>query len=618
MKPDVIVIGAGPSGCAAALTAARGGAQVLIVEKSRFPRDKACGDGLTPRAVAKLVGLGIQIAPEPRIDAVRAISWSNFANRAELAFRGPPGTVIERLHLDSRIAQAAVHAGATLRSSSTAEALLIEDGVVRGARLRGASGWVETLRAHTTILAEGSVGALSRQVPLPRVEGRQLAFAARRYFENVEWDAARHFEIYLPIEAAGVPLAGYAWVFPLREGLVNVGLGFFTDPLSRARLPDLLVAFEESLLRHDPRFSHAHRMGRVTGAPILVGGSGRSSHAPGLLLVGDAAGLPNPLWAEGIAQALGSGELAGSVALEFLAGRAPLSAYGRALAERDPTYDRIASSLPLLYRSGIHTARDLIPFLRTGTTISRAFFGMVKAEVDANSPRPEPRLSSVELTRIARSAVRRARQLASRDRAFFGEMIDQIERLPDALPSVAPTFLIARAQFPGLDTGSIALRRLAVALELVRLAACTLDDLGDLANADSNAGERGGGWLSAAAGLNLGDRILARAVAVASRMDKRTREIFAEAMVGVFAALTADAVDGLGHSRLKLAQLLSGAAARAGARMGGARADLAEQLARVASELLVHSVREESLEQFEVRVRVLVGDSRRHVEALVP
>jgi flavin-dependent dehydrogenase len=507
--------------------------------------------------------------------------------------------VISRFSLDERIARSAAEAGASLRTATTAEALLVEDGKVCGARLRTAAGVAEVVRAPVTVLAEGSAGALARQAPLPAVRGRRTVFAVRRYFEGVRWEGPPRFEIVLPLEADGAPLTGYAWIFPMPGGLANVGVGYLAEAGSPRRLRSLLRWFVEALLRNDPRFGEARAVGRQLGAPIRIGGNGAASSAPGLLLVGDAAGLPNPLWAEGIARALESGVLAARVALDFLGGGAPLSAYSQALARDYPSYHRMAASLPTIYRNIAHVARDLVPLFGTGTALSRAVFGLGEAEKSSRPRRPGLRSIRDEIDRRARTAERRARWLASRDRPVFGEIIDQSNRLPEAPIPAARILLAARARLPEPDLGSLPLRRAAVCMELVRLAVFLLDDLDAELDAEGPGGSRGGGWLAATLGLGLADRILARSFMVASHLSEPARSVVAQALVEVVETLATEAA----WSRLGLAATLAAASARAGALLGGAEPGVADALGRAAADATRSVPSGQLVQEFQSRAR---------------
>jgi hypothetical protein len=436
-----------------------------------------------------------------------------------------------------------------------------------------------------------------------------MGFAIRHYVEGVRWEGSANFEIAVPPEAGRAPLAGYAWVFPMQGDRANVGVGYFTRPDLPTNLHALLRQFEEQLVRDDPRFAAARAVGQPIGAPIRIGGNSCATHAPGLLLVGDSAGLPNPLWAEGISRALESGVLAAEAALDHLGDGASLAAYGRSLAEQYPTFERIASSLPVLYRNASHVSRGLVPFLRTGTSIARAFFAMVEVDVEEPEASERTACQGDELLLAARSAERRALRLASRDRAFFGEIVGKLLGRPDAPIPVALLFFAARSRLPDAELSARELRRAAVCLELMRVAVALLDDLDVDPHAETRDGARGGGWLAATLAIELAGRVLTRSFAVAGHLAEPLRRVVAEALLVAVEPLAADAAGAAPPSRSALAAALAAAAARAGARLGGAEPGAVDALAQAAAEAARTAAPGELLAEFDARARS-IGTAR--------
>ncbi len=301
---DAIVIGAGPAGSTAARELAGEGLAVLLLERRRLPRDKPCGGGLTPRAWRQL--------PVPIDDLVlnRATSVQLRAGpsvTARLRSRGAAIWMVRRRDLDLRLAEEAVRRGAELHDAE--EVLGLEGG-------EGA--WVVTdlgrYRARVVIGADGAESRVARWAGLSRPHRRMVALDAE-------------------VRVAGDPLAGeavvdlsvprgYAWIFP-KGDLYNVGVGSFDPrvaPELRRRLDRFLA--EAGLPAPDPLAVKGHR--------IPAGLPPGPLHRGNVLLAGDAAGVADPLFAEGIPYALLTGRLAAETALDYLAGRSPdLASYTR-------------------------------------------------------------------------------------------------------------------------------------------------------------------------------------------------------------------------------------------------------------------------------------------------
>jgi len=609
---DMIIVGAGPAGAAAALEATRGGARVVLLERTTFPREKACGDGLTPRALDSLKRLGVTVPQGLEIRRMVVHSSAALDRPVSVALETGQATVLPRFELDDRIANAASQEGADLQTQSLAESLLVEEGRVAGVRRRTPAGVAESLRAPLVLLAEGSAGGLTRQAPLPAVRGRCTCFAARRYMEGVEWGESNAFEFVLPIVESGSPLIGYAWMFPLPGGRANVGIGFLADTDTRAHLRDALENFERTLQTHDPRFARARPCGRIMGAPIRLGARGAASHAPGLLVAGDAAGLANPIWAEGISGALESGQIAGRTALAHLDGGVPLSTYAGALRNREPVIDRLGPTVPTLYSFCRHVAWDVPSLCAQTSDLSRAAVRMIKAEVPSPAESPPADRGSLlpEIVIAAQTARRRALWVAGRDRPFYGGILEELDRVCTTAPppvalAVYAGYVRAAGRSDDLDEPQV--RRAAVCLELLRWALALLNELGPTPRgSDPPPPPRGRDWLVSTLGLSLADRLLARTFDLTARLPERARLAVARAHMDIAESCALEsAAAASGPSLAADAEtLLVGKAARTGAFLAGAseiQAASLEHAAREAAEGLPQSF----LERF-------FGSSHRH------
>jgi geranylgeranyl reductase family protein len=347
---DVLVIGAGPAGCAAGITAARAGARVLVLDRASFPRPKTCGDAVSnrgARVIDTLGGISGSLDTIPHALVLRSAAVLPDASRVTRSFAHAPGYIVPRLHLDDLLRRYLEASPAQLRQGVKVRRLLVEDGRIVGAASDDAS-W----RAAVTIAADGP-GSLARPaLGLAKQRGRGLGVAITGYYEGVEFGEHRetsehYFEDDLP--------CGYGWVFPPVEGLANAGVYQRSDHFERGgvKLPALLERF---VARHRERFAAAHLRGsaRVWSLPLSVGQ--RPPAGPGVLTCGDAGNFVDPLSGEGIWQALHSGCLAGEHALRALTARGfddrAARAYQRA-CER-------AIVWPSLARLGIQEAMRLV------------------------------------------------------------------------------------------------------------------------------------------------------------------------------------------------------------------------------------------------------------------
>jgi geranylgeranyl reductase family protein len=330
VKADVAVVGAGPSGSAAAVYLARDGIAVLVLERTRFPREKVCGDALTPRAVTVLADLGVEdqlrdLGYQP-YDSLRLVSSrgdSVVGGFPEYGKGGRYGYVVPRIVLDRLLMEASRGAGARILEET--EALSLEQGAggQSDAVLRARTTGGEELRveAQVIIAADGSRGSFSRTV-LGADRTRPGAIAIRGYAEGVN-EAAGHLHFFL--DSALLP-GGYGWIFPSGhpEEPANVGVGLTMAQAKRKgqRPSQLLEAFlsAESLARR--HMDGAHLVTRPAAFPLLMGVCRGRRMLQGVLFVGDAAHLVDPLSGQGIAYALESGHsAAAAVALALHTGR---------------------------------------------------------------------------------------------------------------------------------------------------------------------------------------------------------------------------------------------------------------------------------------------------------
>ena len=324
---DVIVVGAGPGGSATAHALAQQGLDVMLLEKSSFPREKICGDGLTPRAVKSLVEMGIDTTEAGGFIRNRGLRIIGGKVKIELpwpelATYPDYGLVRPRLDFDELLARAAQQAGARLqeRSNVTGPAL-DEAGRVVGVTAKVGPDKVETTyRAPIVVAADGSSARLGLQLGLAKRDDRPMGVAVRRYFESPRHDDDM-LESWLELRAPnGDLLPGYGWVFGVGDGTSNVGLGILntTKAWQDTDYKKLLARWTGSM-PGEWQFDEAHATGPVRGGALPMGFNRQPHYTRGLLLVGDSAGAVNPFNGEGIAYAMESGRLAAEVIAQALA-----------------------------------------------------------------------------------------------------------------------------------------------------------------------------------------------------------------------------------------------------------------------------------------------------------
>ena len=329
---DVLVVGAGPGGSTTAYHLARHGLDVLLVEKSAFPREKVCGDGLTPRAVAALLRMGVDVA-EPgfeRIDGLRI-----YSRRTTLELRWPQladfppfGLVRPRGEFDELLARRAEKAGARLVERTEAVAPVFDDaGWVAGATLRGEDGAERTVRARFVVASDGAASRFATPAGVRRVEGRPIGIAARRYY-RIERHPGPWLESWLDLWDGDAQLPGYGWLFPVADGTINLGAGLLDTfrgfkGVSARGVFDAFVR----MLPAEWGIREETAVGPTLSGPLPTSLNRAPSAVPGLLLVGDAAGAVNPWNGEGIAYAMETGEIAADLLHEAITTDRPALAH---------------------------------------------------------------------------------------------------------------------------------------------------------------------------------------------------------------------------------------------------------------------------------------------------
>jgi geranylgeranyl reductase family protein len=328
---EVIVVGAGPAGSTAAAYLARSGEDVLLQEKTQFPREKVCGDGLTPRGTKQLIDLGIDTSKEAgwvHNNALRIITGDLTLHLPwpELSSMPPYGVSRTRQDFDDLLAKVAERDGARLQQNTTVTgAVTSPTGRVIGVRAKVGPDKTEvTYKAPLVLACDGVSARLALSVGIEKNEKRPMGVAVRRYYASPRSKddfIEGHLELWDRSDPANPKLLpGYGWVFPLGDGTVNVGLGTLSTSASfrntdyRALLRQWLDGTPEEW-----GFREENAIGKVGGAGIPMGFNRTPHYRDGMLLLGDAGGMVSPFNGEGIGAAMESAKIAAECVVQALA-----------------------------------------------------------------------------------------------------------------------------------------------------------------------------------------------------------------------------------------------------------------------------------------------------------
>ena len=324
-KADIIIVGAGPGGAAAALTLAKQNISCVLLDKATFPRDKICGDAISGKVVDIIKRIDPQLLHDLETDPAHIGSWGvTFVAPNHKALRvpfrtekntstSPPGFISRRVDFDKFLVdQVKKNDLITLEESTEVEAYQKRS---EGWYLRSKAGkeWL----AKQLIIANGAHSSFTRQFSAIKQESQHYCAGVRAYYKGVKGlDNENFIELHFLKDF----LPGYFWIFPLANGYANVGAGMRSDKISSKKI-NLREKLKE-LIENDPaikdRFKNATLEGDIKGYGLPLGSKKRNISGEGFLLVGDAASLIDPFTGEGIGNAMLSGYVAAKHSAEAI------------------------------------------------------------------------------------------------------------------------------------------------------------------------------------------------------------------------------------------------------------------------------------------------------------
>lgn len=349
LKTEALVVGAGPAGATIANLLARSNVDVLLVDRAGFPRDKVCGDVLTPRSLESLRRQNLLHAVEERFNPFLQIQiFSDLRTESRLVSAVPSfGFTAPRLLLDQLLLENAVEAGALFLPEVTIIKPCIENHQVVGAIGKQNTDEL-TIEAKVTISAIGSTGSFSTSLGLSK-DRTPDAIAARAYFHGVKNSTDTlelyYWEKFLPF---------YGWIIPINDQVVNVGILMLTGRHQQMNIKQVFSDFISTLSKTTDKFSHATQINTLGTFPLRMYFDPMRSYTSGALAIGDAAGLVDPLIGSGIGFALESAEIAAGYIIKSIQrrdhSRRALKGYGVTLFRKY----QILFNYSRLFRYSLH------------------------------------------------------------------------------------------------------------------------------------------------------------------------------------------------------------------------------------------------------------------------
>ena len=428
---DVVIVGGGPSGSACAYWLAEASWSVCLIEKKHFPREKTCGDGLTPRSVHQLAQMGLEDVVAANGHKYNGLRAFGFGASLEMNWPDHPifpnyGYTITRFNLDGLVAENAATFGATVLNG--VEALdLLEPTPATESGLRGAAGVLvkdkdtdktAEIRGRYLVVGDGQNSRLGRELGVTRNRDWPMGMALRGYYTSDRHDEPwidSHLDIR---DTNGEVVPGYGWIFPLGDGRVNVGVGLLSTGgawkgVNTTKLQEYFVAqTAEAWGLNDETCC-----GPPTGGRLPMGLSIGPRVGPNTMTIGDATGMVNPFNGEGIAYGYESGRLAAAVLGEALLSNdaSALSLYDEKLNEAYGDYFKVARAFvrlisePRVLSACVGTGLRVAPVMRELLTIM--------ANLMSNDAKGPAELGYRAMTRLANAIPEQAYDLLLKDKS---------------------------------------------------------------------------------------------------------------------------------------------------------------------------------------------------------
>lgn len=349
----ILVVGGGPAGASAGYWLARRGFDVTIVEKKAYPRDKTCGDGLTPRAVRQLTDMGFDFAvPElHKIIGLRAYAGDLMIEMLWPDHSVYPswGATLRRADLDMQVAMLAEKQGAVVRQRTEAKAIM-EDGALIGVELAENGDDVEVVDPDFVVIADGSLSRFGRALGTGRRKDYPYALAVRGYYESPN-SSDGFIESQLNMrDRDGRIMPAYGWVFPLGDGTVNIGAGVMSTfaGWKDVNTSEILDSYVAALPEHW-EVTEDSQLTKPVGGKLPMALSVGPKVGRNWLVVGDASGAVNPFNGEGIDYAYETSRLAAEY-IEMAVGSGDpgvLHRYPQALDDEYSAYHKVARTFAI-------------------------------------------------------------------------------------------------------------------------------------------------------------------------------------------------------------------------------------------------------------------------------